>query len=81
MARRGGVGQDCMEGMIPDPDIGVSGMVWNVHALMSTKKPDVSIKAIVVIRSSISLQELPDFILKASGNFDFAGLCPVAKAT
>jgi hypothetical protein len=38
-------------------------------ALMSTKKPGVSMKTIAVLTSSICLQELSNFVLKASGDF------------
>ena len=41
---------------------------------MSSKKPDVSIRAIVVLRSSICLQKLLIFVLKASGNFRILGV-------
>jgi len=41
---------------------------------MSIKKPDVSIEAIVVLRSCICLQELLKCFLKAY--FEFLELCP-----
>jgi len=47
---------------------------------LSKKKPDVSIEAIAVLRSSICLQEFSNLTLKASGNFAFLEFCPVSQA-
>ena len=47
---------------------------FSTASLMPTKKPDVSIEACVVLGSSIWLQELSDFFLKASSEFQFLGI-------
>lgn len=38
---------------------------------MSTKKPDLSVKAVVALRRHITLQELLECFLKASSKFEF----------
>jgi len=43
-------------------------------ALMSSKKPDVSIKAIVVLITPISLQKLSTFCLRTSSKFGVLGI-------
>jgi len=43
-------------------------------SLMSMKKPDVSIEAIVVLRNCVCLQELLKLFLKASGKFKIPGI-------
>lgn len=49
----------------------VDTLLFESESLTSTKKPDLSVKAVIALRSHITLQDLLECFLKAPGKFEF----------